>query len=74
MGDTVSQPASQSEFGNMWRSQSHDWLHVGLIELGDNSTIELAILSRIELHLINVTICISNSAWIKSGALGVALS
>ena len=53
----------KSEFGHLRLPQGHDWLHVRLEEGWDDAIVESAILSRLKLHLVDVTILVTNGCW-----------
>ena len=63
----------RSEFGDLWLSQVHDWLHVRLEQAVDYAVVQLAILGRLELHLVDVSILVTNSARREFVALREAL-
>ena len=63
----------RSEFGDLRLSQVHDWLHVRLEQAVDYAMVQLAILGRLELHLVDVSELVANSAWREIVALREAL-
>ena len=51
-----------SELGHLRSSEVHDGLHVGLVEARDDTVVQPAVLRRLELQLVDVTILVPDGA------------